>query len=570
MRFRNIRATGWLRSPAQALLVLFWLLAATAPAGSTDPQSARLEAISRYISAAWATLARSTDRCDSLVDPKRAERAVLYLPADYPIEDSLRTTQMQCGVVVKRLPMAIHGPGQAGVENISPPGLLILPNEYVVPGGRFNEMYGWDSYFIVLGLLRDHRLELARGMVRNFFFEINHYGAVLNANRTYYLTRSQAPFLSSMVMSIYVADRDAGGNGKTWLAEAYPFLKRDYRMWTRSPHLAASTGLSRYYDFGKGPAPETLEGEPGYYRKVAAYFQSHPPVADRYIVDERGPPHVAPRTPRYTLQICDDPPHTPGAGCDTVRSVQLSADYFKGDRAMRESGFDPSFRFGPYGAATDHYAPVCLNSLLYKTEKDMQEISSVLGRKEEASAWRRRASRRAASIRKLLWDEQRGMFFDYDFRRGRASEYAYATTFYPLWAGLASAEEAKAVVRSLHQFEQPGGLAMSTRETGVQWDFPYGWAPIQLLAVEGLRKYGYNSDANRISRKFLSTVLDNFERDGTIREKYNVVTRSSETKVTAGYAANVVGFGWTNGVFLELLSHLPADWDDRLQQDVPK
>jgi alpha,alpha-trehalase len=208
---------------------------------------------------------------------------------------------------------------------------------------------------------------------------------------------------------------------------------------------------------------------------------------------------------------------------------------------------------------------VCLNSLLYKTEKDMERISSLLGREQEAAYWRQLASRRAATIRKLLWDPSKGVFFDYDLRSGKRSEYAYATTFYPLWAGLASTEEARALVRNLRQFEQPGGLAMSTRETGVQWDYPYGWAPIQLLVVEGLQKYGYNSDADRISYKFLSTVLDNFERDGTIREKYNVVTRSSETKVTAGYAANVVGFGWTNGVFLELLSGLPHDSLSRLE-----
>lgn len=147
-----------------------------------------------------------------------------------------------------------------------------------------------------------------------------------------------------------------------------------------------------------------------------------------------------------------------------------------------------------------------------------------------------------------------------------APGYEYATTFYPLWAGLATAQEAASVVRNLHRFEHAGGLAMSTRETGVQWDYPYGWAPIQFLAVEGLRRYGYQAEANRIAYEFLSMVLDNFQRDGTIREKYNVVTRSSEIGVTAGYAANVVGFGWTNGVFAELLSQLPDNWIARLQQ----
>ena len=122
-----------------------------------------------------------------------------------------------------------------------------------------------------------------------------------------------------------------------------------------------------------------------------------------------------------------------------------------------------------------------------------------------------------------------------------------------------SEDEARAVMKNLHLFEQPGGLAMSLRESQGQWDYPFGWAPIQLLAVEGMRRYGYNPDADRVSSGFLSTVLENFKRDHTIREKYNVVTRSSETGVTAGYSANVIGFGWTNATFLVLLDSLPPE-----------
>jgi alpha,alpha-trehalase len=107
-------------------------------------------------------------------------------------------------------------------------------------------------------------------------------------------------------------------------------------------------------------------------------------------------------------------------------------------------------------------------------------------------------------------------------------------------------------------FEQPGGLVTSTLDSGAQWDYPYGWAPLELLAIEGLRRYGDHADAKRISQKFLSTVVENFERDGTIREKYNVVNRSSESQVEVGYQQNVIGFGWTNGVFLELQQDLPT------------
>jgi alpha,alpha-trehalase len=157
-----------------------------------------------------------------------------------------------------------------------------------------------------------------------------------------------------------------------------------------------------------------------------------------------------------------------------------------------------------------------------------------------------------------FWDARRGMFFDYNTVTGKRSSYEYATTFYPLWAGLASKDEAKAVAQNLKLFEQPGGVATSRTESEAQWDFPYGWAPIQLLVVEGLRRYGYNQEADRVSGKFLSTVLENFRHDHTIREKYNVVTRSSETSVIEGYVQNVTGFGWTNAVFLELLHESPG------------
>jgi alpha,alpha-trehalase len=234
-------------------------------------------------------------------------------------------------------------------------------------------------------------------------------------------------------------------------------------------------------------------------------------------------------------------------------------DYYKGDRSMRESGFDISFRFEPYGAATHHYAPVCLNSLLYKTERDLEEMSRLLGKDSDTAQWQRQAEARRQAIQKYLWDERQGLFFDYNFDKEQKSTYLYATTFYPLWAGLATPAQARAVVKNLSSLERAGGIAMSVEDTRAQWDYPFGWAPIQLLAVEGMRRYGYNAEADRVSIEFLSTVLENFMREGTIREKYNVVTRSSETNVKAGYAVNVMGFGWTNAAFVELLHSLPPE-----------
>jgi len=550
------------------LSISLWAFECYAGAASSDQTDHGLNPVLHYIASDWDVLTRSMTSCDSIVDPKLPEAALLYLPANFAEPESVKQLEQACKVRVEHLPLVIQHPGQAGVDAISPQGLLFLPNSYVVPGGRFNEMYGWDSYFVILGLVRDRRIDLARDMVENLFFEIEHYGTVLNANRTYYLTRSQPPFLTSMIMEVYHAEKAAGHEDKSWLARAYRFAARDYEMWMREPHLAGSTGLSRYYDFGNGPAPESLQDETGLRRKAIGYFLLQPELDRTYVMRKDNTLTAQEASgPDYDVQVCDVAKTMARPGCDAAGTVQLSSDYYKGDRSMRESAFDISFRFGPYGAATHHFAPVCLNSLLYKTEKDLEAISLLLGKTAEAAQWKQRAEQRRRQIDKYLWDDQRGLFFDYDLRTGARSTYQYVTTFYPLWAGLASPQQAQAVAGNVKIFERAGGLATSPNNTGMQWDYPYGWAPLQSLAVEGLRRYGFTADADRISYEFLSTVAENFRREGTIREKYDVVTRSSEAHVSAGYQANVVGFGWTNGVFLELLQELPKEMTDRLAKE---
>jgi alpha,alpha-trehalase len=534
---------------------------------SIPSQGQELKPILDYISTAWDTLTRSATDCQSLVDPKMQVAAVLYLPEGMAEPPAVRKLSSECNVRIEHLPIKIHRLGEVDTSKIQPQGLLYVENKYVVPGGRFNEMYGWDSYFIIRGLLQAGRVELARGMVDNFFFEVEHYGAMLNANRTYYLTRSQPPFLSSMFVDVYDALQKSGNQDTVWLARAYADLEKDYEMWNRDPHLAGDTGLSRYYDFGDGPPAEALQDETGFYRKVATYFFVHPAQADHYIVEDLPGLTAAIAGDPYTLQVCDVSLTMAQAGCEKRREFNLSLDYYKGDRSMRESGFDVSFRFGPFGAATHHYAPVCLNSLLYKTEKDLEQISRWLGHTADAEKWSKRAEERKKLIGRYLWDDKSGFFSDFNLQTGQRSSYRYATTFYPLWAGLATPEQAKAVVQNLSAFEQPGGLAMSTEDTGAQWDRPYGWGNIEMLAIDGLRRYGFNADADRISYEFLSMVAENFRRDGNIREKYNVVTRSSEAHVENGYSMNVVGFGWTNAAFLELLHGLPKDMAERLEKE---
>jgi alpha,alpha-trehalase len=527
-----------------------------------------LQSILAYISTGWDTLTRSMTDCGTIVDPKLAAASVLYLPADYPVPAAILETQTRCHIQVQHLPVAIRHPGDLDPAKVSPHGLLYLENKYVVPGGRFNEMYGWDSYFIIRGLVRAGRLELARGMVDNFFFEIEHYGNILNANRTYYLSRMQPPFLTSMILSVYEAQKAAGHEDREWLAKAYRYAAKDHDMWTRDPHLAGDTGLARYFDLGDGPSAESLQDETGHYRQVAADFLRQPELEQLYVVrDYPGQAAKEKFGSEYTVRVCDAVTTVARPGCDTSEEVSLNADFYKGDRSMRESGFDISFRFGPYGARTHHFAPVCLNSLLYKGEKDLEEISAALGHKEESERWRKTAEERKGKIQKYLWNAQKGLFYDYDFDKKTQSSYDYVTTFYPLWAGVATPEQAKAVLGNLAVFERQGGLAMSPYTTGGQWDYPYAWAPNQLMAVEGMRRYGFNKDADRVSYGFLSTIAENYRRDGTIREKYNAVTRSSETAISAGYNLNVIGFGWTNAVFLNFLHDLPQSEVQRLGKE---
>jgi alpha,alpha-trehalase len=565
----SIRRSAPLATHCVLLAALaFGMLGQTDVVGqSTAHEPQGLKPILDYISTGWDTLTRSMTDCQSVIDPKMKVAPVLYLPAGMVEPAAVEKLSRDCGVRVEHLPIEIHRLGEIDAGKIQPPGLLYLENKYVVPGGRFNEMYGWDSYFIVRGLLRAGRVELARGMVDNFFFEIEHYGAMLNANRTYYLTRSQPPFLSSMFVDVYETLRKSGHGDNAWLARAYADLEKDYEMWNRDPHRTGATGLSRYYDFGEGPPPEAVQDETGFYRKVATYFFFHPAQADSYIVE--GEPGATQPTvgTAYTQQVCDASSTMATETCEKPREFKLSSDYYKGDRSMRESGFDVSFRFGPFGAATHHYAPVCLNSLLYKTEKDLEQISRWLGHATDSEKWSQRAELRKTLISRYLWDAKSGFFFDFNWQTGQRSSYRYATTFYPLWAGLATPEQAKAVVKNLAVFEKAGGLAMSTENSGAQWDLPYGWGNIEMLAVDGLRRYGFHAEAERISYEFLSMVAENFRRDGNIREKYNVVTRSSEAHVDLGYQMNVVGFGWTNAAFLELLHGLPKDIVGRLERE---
>jgi alpha,alpha-trehalase len=511
--------------------------------------------ITQYIHTSWDTLTRNQTSCTTLTDPKVKSAPVLYLPFGMNTPKDL--AQKDCHVEILHLPRKIKTAGDVDASKLRP-GLLYLPSPYVVPGGRFNEMYGWDSYFILLGLVRDKpqpRLELAYGMLDNFFFELDNYGAILNANRTYYLTRSQPPFLAGMIREVYEHDPKADPG---WLAQAYAYAVRDHNFWITPVHLAGATNLARYVDLGSGPVPE-MDDDSTYYPDVIRWFIAHPgPDAEDYLLETPGNPTAEEAAALaktscniLTSRVCANA-HVLTGGIDH----RLTASFFQGDRAMRESGFDTSFRFGPFSGDTEDYAPVCLNSLLYRYELDLAHIADLLNKPMEAAQWRSTAAVRKAGIDKYLWNPAAGLYFDYNYAEGTRSKYRSLATFYPLWAGAASDTQAGIVARHMAEFEHSGGLAMSTTDSGTQWDLPYGWAPTTWLTVEGLERYGQDAAARRIAREFSTTIEQNFARDRTIREKYNVVDGSANIAVAAGYKENVVGFGWTNAVYIMLQSLL--------------
>lgn len=492
-----------------------------------EPTAAQIDAVKAYIKKTWASLTRSHGH---LLESARDSKLEHLPDRPWPVYISAQEDPEQ---VIKTLRQSISATELQQIEirtllneydQIEEHGLLYLPGPYVVPGGRFNELYGWDSYFIQLGLLHDGEVELAQSQVEQLIYEVEHYGTVLNANRTYLLSRSQPPFLSHMVLTQYQQTQNID-----WLTSVLPTVEQFYYYWIVPPHLNHATGLSRFFALGEGPAPEVLFSERD--EQGRSHYDR---VRDYYLQFE---------VTEYDLQMYYD-----------RQSDELTQLFYKGDRSMRESGLDITHRFGPFSIDIIHYAPVCLNSLLYLTELDIAQINSILGNETLAQQWRDRATHRQQLIDQFLWDEAAGLYFDYNFHTQQRYPYEFATTFYPLWVGLASKEQARRVVENLPKFEAPGGLLTSTRVTGCQWDAPFGWAPLTLIAVEGLDRYGYHVEAQRLANNFMGLVIQEFERTGTLVEKYDVINCSAKVsdEIFFGYSSNEVGFGWTNGVFLEL------------------
>lgn len=336
------------------------------------------------------------------------------------------------------------------------PGLLCLDFRlaYMVPGGRFNEMYGWDSFFILLGLLKEEEEnkeeygQLATNLVNNLCYEIRHYGKVLNANRTYYLSRSQPPLFLEMAMRIY----EKKLKPLEWLIEEIlPMAIREYeQVWTSSPRYIEGYGLSRYCDEGFGMPPET---ESSHYDGIL-------------------------KTPADELKMSIEK-YREDYNNRIIENSSLN-EFFIHDRAVRESGHDTTSRLE--GKAANLFT-VDLNSLLFKVEMNIAKILELANQNSEL--WRQRARKRSERMNELMWDREAGLWFDYDFVKKKRTSYESVTTLWPLWAGLCTKEQIELTIeRALPKFEMTGGLVSGTRESiqnptsllrpNRQWDYPYG------------------------------------------------------------------------------------------------
>ncbi len=380
--------------------------------------------------------------------------------------------------------------------------LIPLPHPYIVPGGRFREIYYWDSFFTMLGLRESGRIDLIEAMVDNFNFLIHEFGFIPNGNRTYYLSRSQPPFFSLMV------DLLAKEKGDEIYVKYLPALHNEYDFWMHAndaSHVIAlpdAVKLNRYYDAKDTPRPEA------------------------FVEDE----------------------HTAAGDANVYRHLRSAA----------ESGWDFSSRWlrDWQKLSTIHTCdilPVDLNCLLYFLEKTIARAEALAGNTNGHKTFEQSATTRKAKITELFWNDEKQSFYDFDHTSGRHIIHENLAIAFPLYFKIASQEQARAVADKIElQFLKPGGLVTTLYKTGQQWDAPNGWAPLQYMAVAGLQHYGYGALANRIKRNWMQLCERVFENTGKMMEKYNVEDIS--LSAGGGEYPNQDGFGWTNGVYLAFLA----------------
>lgn len=375
--------------------------------------------------------------------------------------------------------------------------LIGLPKPYTVPGTgkNFQEMYYWDTYFTNIGLILDGHTEQAKNNVDNMLYLVKRYGFMPNGNRTFYLVRSQSPYLSMMIRDLYEVTKD-----KDWLASVLPLLKKEYDFWMQQ--RSTPTGLNRY------------DGSMADDNRKKSMFAS----VDRRLKLSRQLPHL---------------------------SEPEKLVYGNHFIAECESGWDFTPRF--HSRCAD-YIPVDLNSNLYMYECNFAFFYKELNRKPKEN-WLSLASQRRALMNKYLLNTKDGLFYDFDYKNDSLSSVLSAAVFNILWSGIASNTQAIAIQQQLSRLEAAHGIAAcepGVRASSYQWDAPNGWANLQYVAVKGLDLYGYRNDAARIADKYSNMVAANFSVTHNLWEKYNVSDGSLNATNEYGLPALM---GWTAGVF---------------------
>lgn len=392
--------------------------------------------------------------------------------------------------------------------------LIPLPYDFIIPGGRFREIYYWDSYFTMLGLQESHKTALIEGLIKNFAYLINKFGFIPNGTRTYYLTRSQPPFFAMMV------DLLAKDEGKAVLIKYQPELIKEYKFWMRGAD-SLQAGRAAFNSV-KMPDGEIL---------------------NRYWDESK-----LPREESFKKDV------------DAAKlTTQATGDFYRNIRAAAESGWDFSSRWfddsGNLGSIrTTDIIPVDLNCLLFHLEMTIARSYQVQGNSAGYLRYRQKALARKKAILKYCWDESRGWFMDYDWKLRHTTPNLTLAGVFPLEFEIATPRQAGREAKILKtKFFKSGGLITTLNRSGQQWDSPNAWAPLQYMAIKGLNNYHKTVLATAIAQTWMKTNVNVFNATGKLMEKYNVV--DPNIKAGGGEYPLQDGFGWTNGVLLNLLDH---------------
>lgn len=408
--------------------------------------------------------------------------------------------------------------------------LLALPNPYIVPGGRFREIYYWDSYFTMLGLEESGETEMIENIVNNFAWLISQYGHIPNGNRTYYLSRSQPPYFALMLGLL--ADKQ----GDMIYAQYLRALQAEYNYWmdktAATKHVVTmpdGSKLSRYYDQDDVPRQESYK-------------------EDVETVDSA-----------WKRQIQQNLlPSKMGMSSRIFVRHQSKNAKFRELLSCAETGWDFSSRWFADGKTLStiqvtNIVPVDLNSLLYNLELTLSKAYKASGNLLQANLYNQLAEKRKKAINKYLYNEKDGWYYDYSISNKASTNELTIAGITPYFFEIASKESIQKASKVIEaNFLKPGGVVTTLKNTGQQWDAPNGWAPLQWLTIKGLENYGASTLAKEIASRWVALNIKVYKATGKLMEKYNVEDISTEAG--GGEYPSQDGFGWTNGVLMKLMN----------------